>query len=202
MSSLFEQELRKLFEDGRIIRSPHFAGEACLGTLRKGLRVKAQFVTTGYADHYDALKLSVLNPGSGPVDTVILKLKDVWGKKEILNNPNFVNGIFPHIWVDRGKAAWYAYQPTPEDRKQLCRKAAEYLEPFREAVREETQGGPKLVYVCAPLRGDVEKNIEFAREKAKEVFLEGNIPIVPTSCFHPLPTRKILTRIRLQGRWA
>lgn len=185
MSSLFEQELRKLFEDGGIIRSPHFAGEACFGTLGKDLRVKAQFVTTGYADHYDALKLSVLNPGSGPVDTVLLKLKDVWGKKEILNNPNFVNGIFPHIWVDRGKAEWYAYQPTPEDRKQLCRKAAEYLELFREAVREETQGDPKLVYVCAPLRGDVEKNIEFARGKAKEVFLEGNIPICPHLMFPP-----------------
>ena len=185
MSSLFEQELRKLFEDGKIIRSPHFAGEACLGTLGKDLRVKAQFVTTGYADHYDALKLSVLNPGSGPVDTMLLKLKDVWGKKSVPNNPNFRNGISPHIWVDKGKAEWYAYQPTSEDRKQLCRKAAEYLEPFREAVREETQGGLKLVYICAPLRGDVEKNIEFARGKAKEVFQEGNIPICPHLMFPP-----------------
>ena len=29
--------------------------------------------------------------------------------------------------------------------------------------------GPKLVYICAPLRGDVEKNIAFAKEKAREV---------------------------------
>ena len=57
MSNFFEQELRKLFGDGEIIRSPSFTGRACLGTLGKDLRVRAQFVTSGYADHYDTLKI-------------------------------------------------------------------------------------------------------------------------------------------------
>lgn len=46
--------------------------------------------------------------------------------------------------------------------------------------------GAKLVYICAPLRGDVEDNIEFARQKAKEVFAEGNIPICPHLMFPPI----------------
>lgn len=46
--------------------------------------------------------------------------------------------------------------------------------------------GPKLVYVSAPLRGDVEKNIAFAKEKAREVFLEGNIPVCPHLMFPPI----------------
>ena len=46
--------------------------------------------------------------------------------------------------------------------------------------------GPKLVYICAPLRGDVEKNIAFAKEKAREVFLENNIPICPHLMFPPI----------------
>lgn len=46
--------------------------------------------------------------------------------------------------------------------------------------------GPKLVYICAPLRGDVKKNVEFARRKAKEVFAEGNIPVCPHLMFPPI----------------
>ena len=46
--------------------------------------------------------------------------------------------------------------------------------------------GPKFVYVSAPLRGDVEKNIAFAKEKAREVFDEGNIPICPHLMFPPI----------------
>lgn len=46
--------------------------------------------------------------------------------------------------------------------------------------------GSKLVYISAPLRGDVEKNIEFARSKAKEVFAEGHIPICPHLMFPPI----------------
>lgn len=186
MSNFFEQELRKLFEDGEIIRSPHFAGRACLGTLWTDLRVKAQFVTTGVADHYDALKLSILNRSDGLIDTLTLKLRDVWGKKPVPQNPNFRDGIVPHIWVDGGKPEWYAYQPTPADMERLCQAVEQYLEPFREPLREAVHSGPKLVYICAPLRGDVEKNIEFAKQKAKEVFQSGNIPVCPHLMFPPI----------------
>ena len=182
MSDFFEGELRKLFEDGEIIQSPRFTGQACLGTLGKSLRVRAQFVTTGIADHYDALRIKVLNLTDGPVDTMTFKLHDVWGKKPVPNNPNFRNGISPHIWVDGGKPEWYAYQPTPADMERLCQEVEQYVSVFR----ERTQDGPKLVYICAPLRGDVEKNIEFARRKAQEVFQGGNIPLCPHLMFPPI----------------
>ena len=45
MSNFFEQELRKLFGDGRIIDDPTYSGRACFGTLGNDLRVRAQFVT-------------------------------------------------------------------------------------------------------------------------------------------------------------
>lgn len=47
-----------------------------------------------------------------------------------------------------------------------------------------------LVYICAPLRGDIEKNMEFARQKAKEVFEQGNIPICPHLMFVPITDSK------------
>ena len=62
----------------------------------------------------------------------------------------------------------------------------EYLDVFRERAIEREHTGPKLIYICAPLRGEVEKNIAFAREKAREVFAEGDIPICPHLMFPPI----------------
>ena len=46
MSSFFDQELWRLFGDGKIIDSPACAGRTCFGTLGKDLRVRIQFVST------------------------------------------------------------------------------------------------------------------------------------------------------------
>ena len=60
-----------------------------------------------------------------------------------------------------------------------------YLDVFRDRTLERTRGGSKLVYICAPLRGELEKNIAFAKEKAREVFQAGDIPICPHLMFPP-----------------
>ena len=78
--NFFEGELRKLFGDGQTISDPNFTGKICLGTLGKELRVRAEFVTTGVMDHYDAMKLTVLNRSGGPVDTLLLRFRDIWGR--------------------------------------------------------------------------------------------------------------------------
>jgi len=116
------------------------------------------------------------------VDTMTFKFRDVWGKKPVPRNPNFRDGLVPHIWVDNGSPEWYIYQPTPADNEHLCQMVEQYLEVFQ----EHTQDGPKLVYICAPLRGDVERNIEFARQKAQEVFQNGDIPVCPHLMFPPI----------------
>lgn len=53
--NFFEQELRKLADVCGGLSNPVFAGRACYGDLGGDNRVKLQFVTTGYADHYEAL---------------------------------------------------------------------------------------------------------------------------------------------------
>ena len=186
MSNFFERELGRVFGDGQVIRDPTYSGRACLGTLGKDLRVRAQFITTGYADHYDSLKITVLNRTDGPVDTLVLKLKDLLGKKSVPGNPNFREGVSPHIWDCYGKLEWYAYRPTDADYETIRQAASQYLNVFRERQQERPQDGPKLVYICAPLRGDVEKNIEFARQKAQEVFQAGDIPVCPHLMFPPV----------------
>ena len=186
MSNFFEQELRKLFGDGKIIQSPAFVGRTCLGRLGGDLRARAEFVTMGYADHYEALRLTVLNRTDGAVDKTTLRFKDILGIKQVPGNPNFKSGLAPYIWVDRGEAEWYAYQPTAADRQALRQAASQYLDVFRERTQERVHDGPKMVYICAPLRGEVEKNIEFARQKAREVFQNGDIPVCPHLMFPPI----------------
>ena len=188
MSSFFEQELGRLFGDGQVIRNPTYSGRSCFGTLGRDLRVRAQFISTHISGEYNALKLTVLNRTDGPVDTLTLKLKDLLGKKPVPGNPNFRSGVTPHIWEDYGKFEWYAYRPTEADYETIRQAAKQYLDVFRDRQQErvQDQDGPKLVYICAPLRGEVEKNIEFARQKAQEVFQAGDIPVCPHLMFPPV----------------
>ena len=190
MSSFFEQELWHLFGDGKTFDNPACSGRACLGTLGRDLRVRAQFISTHISGEYDALKLTVLNRTDGPVDTLTLKLKDLLGKKPVPGNPNFRSGVTPHIWDDYGKFEWYAYRPTAADYDTIRQAAKEYLDVFRDRQQERVQDGPKLVYICAPLRGDMEKNIEFARQKAQEVFQAGDIPVCPQLMLLPITDLK------------
>ncbi len=37
----------------------------------------------------------------------------------------------------------------------------------------------KKIYVCSPLRGDIDKNIENARQYSRLVVKEGHIPVTP-----------------------
>lgn len=161
-------------------------GRTCLGRLGGDLRARAEFVTMGYADHYEALRLTVLNRTDGAVDKATLRFKDTMGVKKIPGHPYFGSGLAPYIWDDRGNAEWYAYRPTAADRQALRQAASQYLDVFRERTQERVHDGPKMVYICAPLRGEVEKNIEFARQKAREVFQAGDIPVCPHLMFPPI----------------
>ena len=183
MSNFFEQELRKLFGDGEIIHDPVFAGRACVGGLDAGRQVRAEFVTMGHADHYEALRLTLMDNDLGVVDKLTLLLKDVWGKQKIPNNPYLKSGVDPYIWVNDDKADWYAYYPTPADYQVLRQAASDYLGAFQERTPEYDCGAPKLVYICAPLRGEAEQNIALAKETAREVFQGGDIPICPNLLF-------------------
>ncbi len=141
MSNFFEQELRRLFGDGGVIEDPRFTGRICVGTLGGGPRVRAEFVTMGYANQYEALKLTVLNRTDGPVDALVLRFKDIWGRKAV-SNPNFPGGMLPHVWENGDRFEWYVYRPTADDYQILRQTAGDYLDVFRERVPERTLAAP------------------------------------------------------------
>ncbi len=142
--NIFEQELRRLVKMCAGINGPVFAGRACYGDLGAENRVKLQFVTLGHADHYEALKATILNRAEGEVDTLLFRFSDVWGAKQV-SNPNFREGIVPHIWKGSCEHDWYVYRPTDADMRRLAAEVGGYIDVFavRAPVREQEQDRPE-----------------------------------------------------------
>lgn len=84
--------------------------------------------------------MAMLNWKDGPIDTNVLKFKEIWGKKSV-NNPNFKDGLVPHIWEYRDKTEWYVYQPNKKDYQILAEEIRQYIGMFQEA---EVLQGPQI----------------------------------------------------------
>jgi hypothetical protein len=139
----FEQELRKLFGNDAAISDKRFVGRAFFGKLTDNLRVRVDFVTMGRADHYEALKATVINRNDGPVDTLTLRFSDLLGRKSV-NNPNFREGISPYIWKYGEEISWYVYKPTKADYDQISGALNDYFDVFREPKLEMEQSGQTM----------------------------------------------------------
>ncbi|MPM05385.1 hypothetical protein SDC9_51675 [bioreactor metagenome] len=136
----FEQELRRLFGNDANITDKRFVGRAFFGKLTDNLRVRVEFVTLGTADHYEAIKATVINRNDGPVDALTLRFSDLLGKK-MVSNPNFRDGIAPYIWKYGDKIEWYVYKPTKADYDQISGALNDYFNVFREPTQEMEQSG-------------------------------------------------------------
>jgi hypothetical protein len=159
--NFFENELQKIFGSGSPATDIRFAGRACIGRLGQTTNVKLQFVTMGYAEHYEAVKATVFNRNEGVIDSQVFRFKDILGKKQV-DNPNFRDGVFPHVWInDRSndKADWYVYKPNTADYKAIADTVNSYLEVFLEPGHEKTR----------------EKAVKPKREPTKEPTLMGEV---------------------------
>ena len=73
---------------------------------------------------------------------VVIAVLYVWGLKKT-TNPNFRDGVNPHIWSDGKEIGWYVYQPEKEDYKVLSEAVKTYLQVFQEP-EEAMQMGQKM----------------------------------------------------------
>ena len=137
----FEQELRRVVGACGGIMNPIFTGRACYADLGGDNRGKIQFVTQGTHEKYEALEVKILNRSEGEVDAVLFRFADIWGKKQV-SNPNFQDGIIPHIATYNEKSEWYVYRPTDADIKQLTAGVGAYLDLFTDhsLIPEKAQG--------------------------------------------------------------
>ncbi|WP_455617014.1 hypothetical protein [Eisenbergiella sp.] len=137
MMNFYKRELKKLIDYNAVLTDVHYIGSACYGKLSSDIRVKINFAGTKVADHYDALKITLLNRTEGQIDNINLYFQDIWGMKKT-NNPNFREGISPHIWNNGVQAEWYGYQPKSSDYQELIKAVNSYLELFQEPMQEQT----------------------------------------------------------------
>ena len=120
--NFFEKELRDLFGSSTTLRDAHYCGRTCLAKLDEDLRVKMQFTTTGYADHYDAIKLAVINRTDGVVDQQLFRFSDIIDQQ---HSPGMMS-VTPQIWDNNGKPEWY--RPiSQEQRSQIANTILDYV---------------------------------------------------------------------------
>ena len=96
--TFFEEELKKIMAESAILKDQRYVGRICYGTIGEDLRARIEFVTLGISNQYAGLKASIFNRKEGVVDSVLLRFMDVWGKQKV-GNPNFREGVEPHIWA-------------------------------------------------------------------------------------------------------
>lgn len=182
--NFFERELRKLFSNGKLMESICFEANTCVGTLGRDFWIRARFISTFATVRYDALEIVVLDRLAQSAITTPLKFEDIWRNKHIFVTPDLGWRICPDIRTCPAKENEYPF--TEDDREKLRDAVRRYLQPFREQASKLERDNLKLVYICAPLRGNVEQNIEFARQRAREVFQAGDIPVCPHLMFPPI----------------
>ena len=118
--TFYEQELRKIV--GERYPDATYVGRACYVRLSDTNRAKIQFVTGIVSNQYNALQMTILNRSEGQVDTLRLRFSDLLGTK-VTSNPNFRNGVDPHIWDDYGKVDWYVYHPTRTELREALQRS-------------------------------------------------------------------------------
>ena len=161
-----------------------FEANTCVGTLGRDFWIRVRFISTFATVRYDALEIVVLDRLAQSAITTPLKFEDIWRNKHIFVTSDLGWRTCHDIVTHPAKEDEYPF--TEDDREKLRNAVKKYLQPFRERTSKLERNDLKLVYICAPLRSNVEQNIEFARQRAREVFQAGVVPICPHLMFLPI----------------
>lgn len=81
---------------------------------------------------------------------------------------------------------WYAYHPSAADYDVLRQSIGQYLSVFRERTPEREQAGPKLVFICAPLRGEWKPILNSHGRRHGRCLRMEISPFAHTCCFPPI----------------
>ena len=127
--TVYEHELMKIFGDSELLSADTVSsGKTMISKIGADLRAKIQVVTSGHANHYDALKVSIIKRNEGVVDEQRFKFSDIIGIHD---------GIAPYIWeYNATDIKWYKYRPTAFDYEDIQNAVEGYISMFA----DETMG--------------------------------------------------------------
>ncbi len=135
--TVFEREMRRIFGNSELLSEDTiFSNKVMLSPISDKLRAKVEFITTGVADHYDTLKLSIINKNEGSVDVQLFKFVDIIGEK---------SGYAPYIWNCRGDVDWYIGRPNAVDYGTIQETIESYISMYSDqdmvCNNNQTMGG-------------------------------------------------------------
>ena len=121
--TFFEKELKKIFGDSDLLTADTVSsGKTMISKIGAELRAKIQFVTSGHANHYDALKVSIIKRNEGVVDEQRFKFSDIIGIHD---------DVSPYIWeYSATDIKWYRYYPTSIDYDDIQGAVEGYISMF------------------------------------------------------------------------
>ena len=122
--NFFEQELRRFTGKTTAFKSCKalYAGRACFIPLSGNRRARREFVTSGVADHYDALQVTILSTTNGKIDCLRFRFKDSFALRK-----SGCSGIcHPYIWINCGEAEWYV-APTASEITDIAQTVYDYV---------------------------------------------------------------------------
>jgi len=121
--TFYEKELKKIFGDSDLLTADTVSsGKTMISKIGAELRAKIQFVTSGHANHYDALKVSIIKRNEGVVDEQRFKFSDIIGIHD---------EVSPHIWeYSATDIKWYRYHPTGIDYDDIQGAVEGYISMF------------------------------------------------------------------------
>ena len=123
--NFFQQQLKWILGNQPEFQDAKYVGRACFVPLADGTRIKAEFITRGTHERYEALKLTAMNKSEGQIDATVLELKDYFATQKGSTAESFS----PHIWVYREKPEWYG-MPSYSEKEGLGEAAGEYVRLF------------------------------------------------------------------------
>ncbi len=137
--NFYEKELRKIFGNDDVFSNTKYISGVCYGELDNDLKVKCQLETSYIAKERDLVEISIINRKEGVVDTHKINFLDVWGAFPVPDNPNFPDGIAPHIWTYDYKTEWYGIAPQKHHYEMLRETIKSYIDIFRDKSLEREQ---------------------------------------------------------------
>ena len=123
----FEKTLRELFGKSEILSDIKYMGNTCIARLDKDLRVKLQFVTTGYADHYTAICASIINRTDGLVDKQTFRFSDMVPAR---TGQTTFGRDYPYIWIYNGKEQWCGNPLTAAEKRMVSNAILDYVDMY------------------------------------------------------------------------
>lgn len=133
--NFLRMELKKMLGMTQYSEDATYIGSCGYVRVNEEVRMRLEFSRSSTTT-YDGIVMTMLNRKEGTIDTNALKFWDIWGRKAV-SNPNFKEGIIPHIWENKEKE-WYVYKPNQKDYHILADEISQYVGLFQGA--EITQG--------------------------------------------------------------